>query len=175
MPSKESQKSERQDIAGNVKIRKLKRNNQVVVFEKTLQKSKQWIRDIQNEIGFLKPIDAYHLLRAVLHALRDQLSIHEAAHLSAQLPLLLRGVFYECWNPPTTAHKVANKLEFFEAVVKHLGPAVELHVDLREGVAAVFKVLSDHVSEGEMADILQSLSPSLKEFLQKAQSGHSIN
>lgn len=157
------------------RIKKVKKNNQIVVFEKTMQKSKQWIKDIQSEISFLKPTDAYHLLRAVLHALRDQLNINESAHLTAQLPLLIRGVYYECWNPPQKPHKVASKDEFLNSVLDHLGPAVELHIDLQEGVASVWRVLFRHISEGEMKDVVHSLSPSLREFVIRTQDPEMMN
>ena len=172
MPSKESQKSNSAEVA---RVKKVKKNNQILVFEKTLQKSKGWIRDLQKEVGFLKPVDAYHLLRAVLHALRDQLSINEGAHLSAQLPLLLRGVYYECWNPPKGPHKVVSKMTFLNNVVTHLGPAVRLNIDLEEGVAAVFKTINKHISEGEMKDIIHALSPTLREFVLKAQQPPLLN
>lgn len=166
MPSKESQKSSSEET---VRVKKVKKNNQILVFEKTLQKSNGWIRDVQKEVGFLKPVDAYHLLRAVLHALRDQLTIDEGAHLSAQLPLLLRGVYYECWNPPKEPHKVVSKVVFLNNVVTHLGPAVKLSIDLEEGVGAIFKVLNKHVSEGEMKDVIHALSPTLRDFISNAQ------
>lgn len=161
MPKPEAQRTTR----NKTKIRRLKRSNQIPVFDKTVQKSKIWIKDVQGEIGFLRPIDAYHLLRAVLHGLRDQLNVHEGAHLSAQLPLLLRGVYYECWNPPQELRKVATKDEFFDLVLSHLGPAVKLSVELPEGIAGVLKVLMRHVSEGEMRDVVNCLSPSLKDFI----------
>ena len=39
--------------------------------------------------------DAYRAVRGVLHTLRDRLPVEESAQLAAQLPTLLRGVFYE--------------------------------------------------------------------------------
>ena len=174
MASKEIQKSESSN-SSRARVKKVKRNNQIVVFEKTVQKSKEWIKDLQREVSFLKPTDAYHLLRAVLHAIRDQLSIHESAHLSAQLPLLIRGVYYECWNPPQGSHKSASKDEFFNAVLDHLGPAVELKVDLQEGVASVWRVLFRHVSEGEMRDVIHSLSPTLRDFVVRTQDPQMMN
>lgn len=37
--------------------------------------------------------------RSVLHALRDRLDANVAAHLAAQMPILLKGVFYDGWDP----------------------------------------------------------------------------
>jgi uncharacterized protein (DUF2267 family) len=42
---------------------------------------------------------AYQALRGTLHALRDILRLEEAVQLAAQLPLLIKGVFYDGWTP----------------------------------------------------------------------------
>ena len=41
---------------------------------------------------------AYRALRSVLHVLRDRLTPEQAVHLGAQLPLLVRGIFYDGWR-----------------------------------------------------------------------------
>ena len=71
----------------------------VTVFARTTHKSQLWINEMQKELKWLNGDSLYHLLRAVLQSLRDQMNVHEAAHFSAQLPLILRGAFYEGWNP----------------------------------------------------------------------------
>src|SRR6185369_10762255 len=42
---------------------------------------------------------AYRVLRAWLHTLRDRLTVQASAHFAAQLPDLIRGIFYAGWNP----------------------------------------------------------------------------
>jgi len=64
------------------------------VFDKTLQIAPVWL----GEMGPDRQ-RAHHALRAVRHALRDRLPLHLAAHLGAQLPLLVRGIYYDSWHP----------------------------------------------------------------------------
>ena len=65
----------------------------------TLQITHVWINDLDKRLGWENKARAYRLLKAVLHALRDWLRIDESAHFAAQLPELLRGVYYEQWRP----------------------------------------------------------------------------
>ena len=77
-----------------------------------------WLKDIGVELGPIQDRGyAYQALRAVLHALRDQLPIGEVADLAAQLPLIIRGIYYEGWRPAATAVvKDHTKTQFLEHV-----------------------------------------------------------
>ena len=69
------------------------------VFDRTLQKSHEWLDDIRYELDFSERKQAYRALRSTLHGLRDCLTSEDAAHRGAQLPMLIRGLYYEGWNP----------------------------------------------------------------------------
>jgi uncharacterized protein (DUF2267 family) len=95
-------------------------------------------------------------LRATLHTLRDRLSPAEAAHLGAQLPLLIRGLYYEGWRPAGEPWKARHRGAFV-ARLKH---EMRGHAGLKEPEAvarAVFGVLSRHVSKGEIEDVIHLL------------------
>src|SRR6185312_14880455 len=72
---------------------------QVEVFGSTVEKSYSWLHDLMTELGWQDPHRAYRALRAVLHTLRDRLTVDEVAQLGAQLPMLIRGLYYEGWDP----------------------------------------------------------------------------
>ena len=55
---------------------------------------------------------AYLALRTVLHTLRDRLSVEEAVQLGAQLPMLIRGFYYEGWTLKQKPTKERHKTEF---------------------------------------------------------------
>ena len=72
------------------------------VFDRTLQKTNMWLNQIMEIMGWEDRHAAYTALRAILHALRDRLTVQEAAQHAAQLPMLIRGIDYEGWNPAHT-------------------------------------------------------------------------
>ena len=65
-----------------------------------------------------KPHKAYMALRTVLHALRDRLTVEEAIQLGAQLPMLIRGFYYEGWNLKGKPHKERHKEDFLDHIKK---------------------------------------------------------
>jgi len=64
------------------------------VFDKTLQITNTWLDEIMSELGPDRHF-AWHALGGVLRPLRDRLPADLAAHLGAQLPLLVRGLYYD--------------------------------------------------------------------------------
>jgi uncharacterized protein (DUF2267 family) len=133
------------------------------ILDRSIEKANLWINDIARELGTDDRHEAYRVLRAFLHALRDRLSVDEAADLSAQLPLLIRGVFYENWRPCTTPVRYRHPDEFLERV----GHEALLHgeTETSYAVTAAAAVLRRHVSGGEIDDILASLPAGLKPLI----------
>jgi uncharacterized protein (DUF2267 family) len=138
------------------------------VFDRTLHKTHTWLKEIMEALGTEDRHRAYMALRAVLHALRDRLTVEEVAQLGAQLPMLIRGLYYEGWDPTGKPLKERHKEEFLAHVARELktpsGPAVDPEAAAR----AVFGVLAKKVSEGELQDILGLLPRELKELWPKA-------
>jgi uncharacterized protein (DUF2267 family) len=69
------------------------------VFDTTLQKTNQWLHDTMRLLDCSDRRKAYLALRVTLHALRDRLTVEEVAQFAAQLPMLVRGFYYEGWDP----------------------------------------------------------------------------
>jgi uncharacterized protein (DUF2267 family) len=120
-----------------------------------VQQAHVWINDLDRRLEWQNKARAYRLLKAVLHALRDHLPVNEAANLGAQLPTLIRGVYYDQWRPATTPLKERH-LDQFVATVEKAFKKDPLGDPAGE-IAAVFALLSDKVSAGEIADVRQSL------------------
>ncbi len=142
--------------------------NRVSVFDRTLQKSESWISEMHTKLNWMDADGVYQLLRATLQTLRDQISVHEAAQFASQLPLLLRGTFYECWDPKLKVEGFS-KTEFLESVRQKLGPSGPPNYDLESGVSVALDVIFKHVSPGEIKDVVGSLKPSLKDFIEKSE------
>ena len=67
-----------------------------------VSETEAWIDDITHRLGWHDRERAYLVLLATLHALRDSLPRDEAVYIGAQLPPLLRGLYYEGWHPDST-------------------------------------------------------------------------
>jgi len=135
----------------------------VGVFNKTLEKTETWLSHLQTTMGWQDPHKAYMALRAVLHALRDRLLPDETANLAAQLPMLIRGFFYEGWHPAHKPLKYRHKDEFLQQVAKET-PWLE-GPELERAVTAVFEVLSSELgANGEIAQVREQLPAELREL-----------
>lgn len=143
--------------------REVRRKNSQVLFEGTLQKTQVWLNDLMVDLDWEgKPEKAYFALRTVLHALRDRLPVEEAVQLGAQLPMLVRGFYYEGWTLKGKPHKERHKEDFLD----HVKAAFKNDVTVRPGsvVRAVFKALERHTSEGEIEDVKNILPKALRDF-----------
>ena len=132
----------------------------IEIFGKTLEKTHIWLLDLMRELGWEDEHKAYTALRSVLHALRDRLSVAEAAHLAAQLPMLVRGCYYEGWNPSGKPVKERHQDEFL-AHVKSAFRNSE-GIDAEKVARAVFNVLARHISDGEIDDVKNILPEELR-------------
>lgn len=131
-------------------------------FDSTLQKTNVWLREISDELGIEDRHLAYAALRATLHALRDRLIVNEAVDLGAQLPMLVRGIYYEGWHPGGKGHK-ADRTEFLDSIGRQFRSTV-WRLDPTELAEAVFRVLERHVTPGELEDVKRSLPAELREL-----------
>ena len=128
-----------------------------------LAKSEVWINELREELGIEQEERAYLALRAALHALRDRLTVEEAAHLASQLPTMIRGLFYEGWRPGRRQHALRSRESFLEAIEREM-PRGRLAAD---AVArALFHVLDKHVSQGQIDNVRHSLPHQVAELWQ---------
>ena len=137
------------------------------VFDRTLQKTNLMLGEIEKEFGWEeRRHQSYAAFRTVLHALRDRLTVQESADFAAQLPLLVKGVFYEGWNPSKVPIKMKND-EFYDRVQSEWQWSVDGNI--RDVVQAVLRALCKNVSDGEMDDIAQILPKHLETLLHESQ------
>lgn len=133
----------------------------IQTFDKTLQVSQRWINEIMLELGIDDRQQAYVALRGTLHALRDRLPLNETVQLGAQLPMLVRGLYYDGW--PTSKPVPAKTIDQFVTLASE-AMARPIDVDPEEAVRCVLRVLDDHVSIGEMDDVIACLPEALADL-----------
>jgi uncharacterized protein (DUF2267 family) len=131
-------------------------------FDKTIQESNLWLKDVTERLNTNDRHHAYSTLRAVLHALRDRIGPENAAHLGAQLPMLLRGLFYEGWDPTGKPTKERHETAFLAHIARELPRADEDEVE--QGVYAAFDVLSKHIDRGAAVKLAGMFPQELRKF-----------
>jgi uncharacterized protein (DUF2267 family) len=134
----------------------------ISVFDKTEQKTIRWIRDVAVGMGSTDLQRSYKILRAVLHATRDRLMPNEAVQLGAQLPMLVRGFYYEGWHPQDKPKRYRHKAPFLAEVEKE-APGLD-DVQLERAVTAVFQTLEAEIPGGELNQVRRALPAELREL-----------
>jgi len=133
------------------------------VFDTTLQKTHAWLNDIMQELGWEDERQrAYLALRSVLHALRDRLTVEEALDFGAQLPMLIRGFYYEGWKTAGKPLKERHKTDFLAHVRQDFRD--DERMDPERIARAVFHIIARRISAGEITDIKRILPAELREL-----------
>lgn len=133
------------------------------IVERSVEKTHIWLNEVANELGGDDRQYAYRALRAVLHTLRDRLTVDVAAALAAQLPTLIRGIYYEDWDPSRTPLPIHDVDAFLDHVAREGRMGGETEASL--AVGAVARVLRRRVSSGEIDDVLAVLPDDLKTLI----------
>ncbi len=132
------------------------------VFATTVQKTNSWLNDLMQIAGFQDRHKAYLALRVALHALRDRLTIEEVAQFGAQLPMLIRGFYYEGWDPTGKPLKVRDKEQFLARIAQAFRD--DESIDHEQIARAVFALLAKRVSQGEIEDVKHLLPKDIQEL-----------
>jgi uncharacterized protein (DUF2267 family) len=132
------------------------------VFDRTIHKTNNWLNELMEVLGWHDRHKAYLALRVTLHALRDRLTLEEVAQLGAQLPMLIRGFYYEGWDPAGKPLKERHREEFLAGIEEQFSG--DDQVDAEQVARAIFSVLSDRVTEGEIEDVKHVLPAELREL-----------
>jgi uncharacterized protein (DUF2267 family) len=144
------------------------------IFDKSVQLTHAWLDDVSVRIGSDRQL-AWHVLGGVLRTLRDRVPVDVAAHLGAELPIMVRGLYYEQWEPlapPPRRERLVTPQsrslgEFLEAV--HRAIANGRPVDARDASEAVFKALSHHVAPSQIERVQDTLPNDVRCFWRDGQ------
>ncbi len=142
-------------------------STRVDVFDTTIQKTINLLNDICGEFGWPEErrFQAYKALRSVLHEIRDRLPVTESANFAAQLPMLVRGFYYEGWKPESVPKKV-HRQEFLDEIQATFQLAVDGGPERL--VNGVLLALSRHIEPGIIDDIKEEFPADLRSLLSPA-------
>ncbi|GHB04823.1 DUF2267 domain-containing protein [Modicisalibacter luteus] len=125
------------------------------VFDRTLHTTHIWLDEIMEDTQVSRQT-AWHELGAVLRCLRDRLPLPLAVNLGAQLPLLIRGSYYERWQPSDQPDRIRTREEFLQQIDDELAKTSQ-ETDTTDAVRAVFATLSTHVDPGQIDKVKEVL------------------
>lgn len=130
----------------------------------TVQKTQEWLKELIENGDLADMQESLAVLRAVLHHLRDRLTLEEAVDLGAQLPTLIRGIYYEGWQPHKRPHRIRSRQKFVHQVAAKNFPNA---VPSEQAIRDVFALLAHHCDPGEISDVIAQLPGELKELWPK--------
>lgn len=128
----------------------------------TLQQANKWLRDVMRRLGTDDAHTGHTAMRVTLHALRDRIGPENAVHLGAQLPTLIRGIFYDGWHPSGTPTKERHKQDFLDHVRKELRTGTP--IDPETAIGAVLEVVCEKTAEGEAVKLARLFPKNMREL-----------
>jgi uncharacterized protein (DUF2267 family) len=129
-----------------------------------VQKTQEWLKELIDNGDLADTEESLSVLRAVLHKLRDRLTLEEAVDLGAQLPLIVRGIYYDGWQPHKPPSKVHSRQQFVDEVWSSRFPN---GVPVERAIRDVFALLAHHCDPGEISDVIGQLPSEIKELWPK--------
>jgi uncharacterized protein (DUF2267 family) len=132
----------------------------IALFEAPVQEAQEWVREVMDRLGFSDPHYALHGLGAVLHALRDELSVNQNAAIAAQMPALLRGIYFQDWKPLAAEPKHSSRAAFLRRVDDEFA-SYETPPDPAQLTGQVLEMLAYRIS-GECRKVRRTLSSDLR-------------
>ena len=131
------------------------------VFDGTLETTHVWLNEICDELGPDKHV-AWKVLSVVLQKLRERLPLPLAAHLGAQLPLMIRGVYYDQFEPGRLPAERTTREGFIHEVHEALSDTRPVNPE--HAIRCVFGVLGRHVSKGQVRKICDALPHGMRQL-----------
>ena len=131
------------------------------IFEQTLHKSRAWVQEMEQRLQ-CDSHTAYAALRAGLHVLRDHLPTQEAVDLAAQLPMLIRGMYFDGWRPGAHRPRARHLEDYAAEVAKHVPPSSTFTPE--DVLDATMRLLSRHIGRGEITDVIACLPREIGEI-----------
>ena len=129
---------------------------------KYVEEMNYFLNQVARELGTPNDLDhAGRLIVAVLHTLRDRITIDESMHLISQLPMILKGVYVDGWDISREINRTKTLDEFLDDVRAHIPRSAPRDLgdnqQAKDNVRAVLLITRNYISEGEMQHIREQL------------------
>jgi uncharacterized protein (DUF2267 family) len=134
------------------------------VFDVTIQRTNAWLKDLMQELNWSDRRQTYLAFRCVLHAIRDHIALKDAVFLGEQLPMLIRGAYFEHWTPPDRPPLLRSQEDFFSILSCSLARDGEHAANAKAVTLAVFRLLERKATEGEIEDLQHVMPQALSDL-----------
>ena len=130
--------------------------------DKSTQKTKEWLHEFQDELGWENENMTYIAFRSVIQTLRDRLPVEEAVELGDELPMVMKGMYYEGYRATGKPEKIKNREEFFEKVQEK---SSKKPINTQQATSATFSLLQRKLGGGgEIKQVKDNLHKDIQKF-----------
>lgn len=127
---------------------------QIAALDASVQKTNEWLKDLGERLDVDRET-AYKILRGYLQTVRDCLDVGEASDFAAQLPVMIRGIYYTGWNPADTPAGLDR--ERFVSMLRERAALAGDDPDPQTAASAMTGVLQQQITDGAVADVFTQL------------------
>src|SRR3954468_8051923 len=131
------------------------------VFDSTIQRTNAWLKELMQELNWSDHRKTFLAFRCVLHAVRDHLPLEDAVYVGEQLPMLIRGSYFEHWDPTGKPLSMRSPGDFFSVLSQYMARELENTSDVETVTRAVFRLLDRKATDGEIEDVQHVIPPGL--------------
>lgn len=118
------------------------------------------------------------LLKAVLHALRERITIPESFHLLSQLPMFLKGAYVDQWKYHEQPENYKSLTEFLGRVERLQHSFGEREFSWGQSTEELTRIVLSHLgetlTEGQVEHVLSNLPEEIREFAGNAMMKHEV-
>ena len=123
------------------------------LFDSTIQRTNSWFKELMTELNWSDHKKTYLAFRCVLHTLRDHLAMKDAVDFGEHLPMLIRGFYFDRWDPDGKPLVFRTRDEFLATLSDCLARDGHGTVNAEVLARAVFRLLDRKVTEGDIEDM----------------------
>lgn len=123
---------------------------------------------VQDELGWESKDKTYQATKAVLQSIRDRLQIEEAIHLSANLPLIMKGMMMDGYTLKNKPERIRDLEGFLELVQVNYDASMRDIIEPEDAVVVVLKVLNSRMGGGELTKVAANMPEPIKRLFREA-------
>jgi uncharacterized protein (DUF2267 family) len=139
--------------------------------EKYLNHSGEWMNKIAAEME-VSPEKAFRITRAVLHAIRNQISLEESFQWMSQMPIIWKGMYVDGWNLNHPFERMHHLHDWLNSIRAEESTSVAADfgndIQMRETLTGFFHALSKKMSRQQLFQLSDLFTEEIKTFIQQA-------